>query len=86
LLSGKYRIGEEPPSASRMAHAPNLYSGYLNEESFAAIDRLKQSAEARGVTIANAALRFVLDSPGVDSLIIAPRSLEQFANLGFEPQ
>jgi hypothetical protein len=31
-------------------------------------------------------LRFVLDTPGVDSLIIAPRSSEQFANLGFKPQ
>ena len=31
-----------------------------------------------------AALRFVLDTPGVDGLIIAPRRLEQFAGYGLE--
>jgi aryl-alcohol dehydrogenase-like predicted oxidoreductase len=36
--------------------------------------------------MAEAALRFVLDTPGVDGLIIAPSRLEQFAALGFEPQ
>jgi aryl-alcohol dehydrogenase-like predicted oxidoreductase len=33
--------------------------------------------------MAEAALRFVLDTPGVDGLIIAPRTIEQFAGLGF---
>jgi aryl-alcohol dehydrogenase-like predicted oxidoreductase len=31
-----------------------------------------------------AALRFVLDTPGVDGLIIAPRKVEHFTSLGFE--
>ncbi len=85
LLSGKYRFGEEPPPGSRLAHAPEIYRGYLNEESFAAIDRLRRTADARGETIASAALRFVLESPGVDGLIIAPRRIEHFASLGFGP-
>jgi hypothetical protein len=34
----------------------------------------------------SAAVRFVLDTPGIDGLIIAPRSAEQFASLGFELQ
>jgi hypothetical protein len=34
--------------------------------------------------MAAAARRFVLDTPGVDGLIIAPRRVEQFADLGFE--
>ena len=83
LLTGKYRFGEEPPSDSRLAHAPDIYGDYLNEESFAAIEDLRRSAEARQLTMAEAALRFVLDTPGVDSLIIAPRRVEHFANLGF---
>ncbi len=36
--------------------------------------------------MAGAALRFVLDTPGVESLIVAPRRVEQFANYGLEPQ
>ncbi|HEX5237442.1 MAG TPA: aldo/keto reductase, partial [Sphingomicrobium sp.] len=84
LVTGKYRLGEEPPPGSRIAHAREIYSGYLNEESFARIDQLQRSADERGMTVAEAALHFVLDTPGVDGLIVAPRSLEQFASLGFE--
>ena len=35
--------------------------------------------------MAEAALRFVLDTPGVDSLIVAPRRIEHFSSLGFKP-
>jgi aryl-alcohol dehydrogenase-like predicted oxidoreductase len=86
LLSGKYRFGEPPPSDSRLAHAPEVYSGYVNEKCFAAIEQLRRSAQARHEPMAAAALRFVLDTPGVDGLIIAPRRVDQFASLGFEPQ
>jgi 1-deoxyxylulose-5-phosphate synthase len=85
FLTGKYRPGEAPPRGSRLAHAPEVCAGYSNEESFAAIEQLGRSAEARGETMAEAALRFVLDTPGVDGLIIAPRRIEHFASYGFEP-
>jgi aryl-alcohol dehydrogenase-like predicted oxidoreductase len=86
MLTGKYRFGEEPPSGSRLAQAPEACAAYLNEESFAAIERLKRSADARSETMANAALRFVLDTPGVDGLLIAPRRVEHFADLGLKPR
>ena len=86
FLTGKYRFGEEPPSDSRLAHAPEACVDYSNETSFAAIERLRRSADARQQTMAEAALRFVLDTPGVDGLIIAPRRVEHFANLGLAPQ
>lgn len=85
MLTGKYRFGEEPPSGSRLAQAPEACAAYLNEDAFDAIERLKRSADARGETMASAALRFVLDTPGVDGLLIAPRRLEHFAALGFAP-
>jgi len=84
LLTGKYRLGEAPPPGTRLAHAAEIYSGYLNETAFAAIEQLKRSAEARQQTVAEAALRFVLDTPGVDGLIIALRRIEHFADLGFQ--
>jgi aryl-alcohol dehydrogenase-like predicted oxidoreductase len=37
------------------------------------------------MTMAEAALRFALDTPGVDGLIIAPRRIEHFASMGIEP-
>lgn len=86
LLTGKYRFGEEPPSGSRLAQAPEACADYMNEKSFAAIERLRRSADARQETMAVAALRFVLDTPGVDGLIIAPRRVEQFASLGLSRQ
>ena len=86
FLTGKYRPGEQPPPNSRFAHAPEVCAPYSNELSFAAIERLRQTAQARGQTMAQAALRFVLDTPGVDGLIIAPRRLEHFATMGLEPR
>jgi aryl-alcohol dehydrogenase-like predicted oxidoreductase len=82
FLTGKYRPGEAPPAGSRYAHAPEFGAGYASADSFAAIERLRESADARGIALAEAALRFVLDTPGVDSLIIAPRRVEQFDGLG----
>jgi aryl-alcohol dehydrogenase-like predicted oxidoreductase len=86
FLTGKYRAGEEPPTGSRFAYAPQVCAGYSNEASFAAIERLRRVAESRQQTIAEAALRFVLDTPGVDGPIIAPRRIEHFADLGLDPR
>jgi aryl-alcohol dehydrogenase-like predicted oxidoreductase len=82
FLTGKYRSGEQPPSGSRLAHAPEVCAAYSGERSFAVIEQLRRSAEAQQQTMAEAALRFVLDTPGVDGLIIAPRRVEHFASLG----
>lgn len=84
FLTGKYRFGEDASEGSRAAHAPEICAAYSTDESFAAIDRLRCSAEARQQPMAEAALRFVLDTPGVDGLIIAPRRLEHFASMGLD--
>lgn len=86
MLTGKYRFGEAPPSGSRLAQAPEACAAYLNEDSFNTIERLRRSADARGETIASAALRFVLNTPGVEGLLIAPRRIEHFASSGLEPR
>ncbi|HEX5183744.1 MAG TPA: aldo/keto reductase [Allosphingosinicella sp.] len=86
FLTGKYRFGQAPPPGSRLAQAPHVCAAYSSEDSFAAIERLRRSAAARGESMAEAALRFVLDTQGVDGLIIAPRRIEHFASFGFEPR
>ncbi len=80
LLSGKYR-GDQKPESGRMNDARAMYEHLLNASSFDAIEALRQRAAANGWTVPGAALRFILDTPGVD-LIIAPRSAEQFAGYG----
>jgi aryl-alcohol dehydrogenase-like predicted oxidoreductase len=86
FLTGKYRPGEAPPPDSRLAHAPDVCAAYTTDEAFAAIEQLRGLAEARNQTMSEAALRFVLDTPGVDSLIIAPRRIDHFASMGLEPE
>jgi aryl-alcohol dehydrogenase-like predicted oxidoreductase len=85
FLTGKYRAGEAPPHDSRLAHAPEVCAPYSTEQSFAKIEDLRREAGAANETMAEAALRFVLGTPGVDGLIIAPRRLDHFANLGLGP-
>lgn len=85
FLTGKYRRGEPPPAGSRLAHAPEVCASYSSGEAFAAIEQLRRSTVESGRTMGEAALRFVLDSPGVDGLIIAPRRVDHFASLGLSP-
>jgi aryl-alcohol dehydrogenase-like predicted oxidoreductase len=84
FLTGKYRRGEPPPSDSRFAQAPEVCAAYASAQAFDAIEQLRREADARGQSMAEAALRFVLDTPGVDGLIIAPRKIEHFAAMGLE--
>jgi aryl-alcohol dehydrogenase-like predicted oxidoreductase len=82
LLTGKYSAGAAAAPGSRLAAAPGHYAPLLTSETFAAIDALAARAAEAGVTPAAAALRFVLETPGVSSLIIAPRTLAQFDAYG----
>jgi len=86
FLTGKYRRGEAPPLGSRFANAPEVCSAYASPEGFDAIEKLERDAADRGQSMVEAAVRFVLDSPGVNGLIIAPRKIEHFAAMGLEPQ
>jgi aryl-alcohol dehydrogenase-like predicted oxidoreductase len=84
LLTGKYRFDEPPPPGTRLADAPEACAAYVTGDALAAIDRLRTTAAERQQPMAEAALRFVLDTPGLDSLIIAPRRAEHFESLGLE--
>jgi aryl-alcohol dehydrogenase-like predicted oxidoreductase len=82
LLSGKYQLDRPPQPGTRLDAAPAMYEHLMNPSTFEAIADLQTHANIRGWTLPAAALRFILDTPGVDSLIIAPRSVEQFAAYG----
>jgi aryl-alcohol dehydrogenase-like predicted oxidoreductase len=80
LLSGKYKDGK--PVSGRMRDAREMYEHLLTAQTFETIEHLRQRAADQGWTVPGAALRFVLDTPGVGSLLIAPRSAQQFADYG----
>jgi aryl-alcohol dehydrogenase-like predicted oxidoreductase len=82
LLTGKYSADRAAAPGTRLASAPAFYEHLLTPGTFAAIADLERRATERGETVAGAALRFVLETPGDLALIIAPRSLEQFAAYG----
>jgi aryl-alcohol dehydrogenase-like predicted oxidoreductase len=82
LLTGKYRLDRQAQPGTRLGDAPDYYAHLLTPENFQAIEALSTQAEANGWSVPGAALRYILDAPGTDSLIIAPRSLEQFAGYG----
>jgi len=81
VLSGKFDRNTPPPDdgSTRVKKESN----YLNERSYALIDLLRQIAAERGCTVAQAALRWVLDQNGVTSVIIGARHSKQLQdNLG----
>jgi aryl-alcohol dehydrogenase-like predicted oxidoreductase len=82
LLSGKYQQGHRAAPGTRLGDAPDYYEALLTPATFQAIEELRESADRAGWTLAAAALRFILDTPGDLSLIIAPRSIAQFDAYG----
>jgi aryl-alcohol dehydrogenase-like predicted oxidoreductase len=81
LLSGKYQRGQQAGSGTRIEAAREMYADLLTDETFEIIEGLRRRAAQNGWSVPGAALRFILDTPGVD-LIIAPRSIEQFDGYG----
>ena len=85
LLSGKYRADQSAAPGTRVSDAPDFYAHLMVPSTFETIEALRARAAEKGWSVPGAALRFILDTSGVDSLIIAPRSLEQFAGYGIAP-
>jgi aryl-alcohol dehydrogenase-like predicted oxidoreductase len=85
VLTGKYLPGQTPPEGSRAARGDKrLHQTELREESFEVAQKLKARADARGVKLSHFALAWCLANPIVTSVIIGPRTMEQFEdNLGY---
>ena len=79
LLTGKYQRGQEPPEGARFADASNpIYRARLNDRIYDVIEGLQTIAEAKGCSISQLSLAWVLAQPGVTSPIIGPRTMEQY--------
>jgi aryl-alcohol dehydrogenase-like predicted oxidoreductase len=77
VLTGKYKRGEEPPAGSRMARG-GMWARMLDEQSLDAADEVAKVAADLGSTPTAVAIAWVLARRGVTSVIIGPRTFEQY--------
>jgi aryl-alcohol dehydrogenase-like predicted oxidoreductase len=80
-LSGKYRRDQRPSGATRLGEDPGrgmeAWERRGTDRTWAIIDAVQSVAEARGVSMAEVALAWVTDRPGVTSTILGARTVEQ---------
>jgi L-glyceraldehyde 3-phosphate reductase len=75
MLTAKYLGGV--PNDARASRGGSLSPDLLTEQNLAAIKRLGEIAEARGQTLAQMAIAWVLRDPRVTSALIGARTVEQ---------
>ncbi|WP_246026437.1 aldo/keto reductase [Oleiharenicola lentus] len=80
LLTGKYsNVQEIPPGTRFAAMATNpITASRWTEASLARITALKPLAVAKGLTLSRFALAWVLQQPGVSTVLVGPRTRDQF--------
>ncbi|WP_111766118.1 aldo/keto reductase [Nakamurella deserti] len=86
-LSGKYRRDQRPTGATRLGEDPDrgveAYDRRNVDRTWNVIEAVQKIAEGRGASMAQVALAWVTDQPGVTSTILGARTLEQLDdNLG----
>ena len=78
-LTGKYRRGAAYPAGSRMTQRPEPYAEFVNDRTFAALDRLQAIAASRGMSMAGLALAWLLADDRVAQIVIGPGHPEHLA-------
>ena len=78
VLTGKYRGGARPEGSRAVDERRNVFmKRFLESEASAKVDRFCELAEEAGTTPARLALRWCLDQPGIDAVIIGATRPEQ---------
>ena len=86
-LTGKYSREERPSGATRLGEDPErgqeAWDRRNTERTWAVVDAVSEIAGALGVSMAQVALAWVTQRPGVTSTILGTRTVEQLDdNLG----
>jgi aryl-alcohol dehydrogenase-like predicted oxidoreductase len=87
-LTGKYAKDARPTGATRLGENPDRgVEAYdrrsVQQRTWDVIDAVESVAKARGVTMAQVALAWLVDRPTVTSVILGARTMEQLEdNLG----
>ncbi len=81
ILTGKYRPGQPFPEGSRAArNDKRMQQAELREESFVAAQQITAHCDGKSVAPSQFALAWCLANPIVTSIIIGPRTMEQYAD------
>jgi aryl-alcohol dehydrogenase (NADP+) len=82
-LTGKYRRDQRPTGATRLGENPQrgmeAWDRRDTERTWDVIEAVQRIAEDRGVSMAEVALAWVTDRPGVTSTILGARTTDQLA-------
>ena len=85
FLTGRYSRDEEPPPGSRMGDAGDdleeAPARRAIERNFRAVDEARALATAKGATVSQVSLAWLLGVDGVTSPIVGPRTFEQLEDL-----
>jgi aryl-alcohol dehydrogenase (NADP+) len=81
-LTGKYSFDEEPSGATRLGENPDRgveswYRRSRNQRVRDVVDAVREIAEARGISMAQVSLAWLVDRPSITSVILGARTLEQ---------
>ena len=79
LLTGKYRRNAPMPEGARLTKAPSSAERFLIERNWAISEKLSDYAEARGHTILELAVSWLLAQAPVSSVIAGATKVEQVA-------
>ena len=79
VLTGKYRPGAAPPAGSRATDASGsgFIQGFLNDDVLTHVEQLRPIAEQAGLSMAQLAIAWTLQHPGVSAAIIGATRPEQ---------
>ncbi|MBM2615136.1 aldo/keto reductase family protein [Actinoplanes sp. LDG1-06] len=80
VLTGKYKVGEQPPAGSRATDEKSgagFIARFMNDETLSAVAQLQPLAEQAGLSMAQLALAWVLQNSNVSAAIIGASRPEQ---------
>lgn len=78
FLTGKYRRGQPLPETAR---AGGVQRNYMNDRGFAVLDKVEAEAKARGVTMGQVAVAWLMRRPGITAPIASATSIAQVEEL-----
>jgi aryl-alcohol dehydrogenase-like predicted oxidoreductase len=71
-LTGKYRRDAAYPDGSRMTQRPEPYMALASDRTFTALEQLERFASGRGMSMAGAALAWLLADDRIAQVVIGP--------------
>lgn len=80
VLAGRYRDATQIPPGSRGAFK-KVYGDRITQQGIEVAQKLAEIASAKGCTLPQVAVAWVLRQPGITGTIIGPRTLDHFKDL-----